>query len=251
MNTARLKQVLAVILGVLAMAGTWLTLARLGDLVEATGTGADVAAGYTPAIGAVDAGAVGWDPDAPGLARPVDDGLRGAIAESYLSALAILDGEHRMDGVSPEAYLTGPALQAAAGSATVEVIERRHHLRVLFHSADGQLVELADRASLTVDAGSGERLVRAEAAILVMVQVDGSWHLRHRVVTDTALTPVEPAAGPTTLTDTAIDAASDAFFFGDWSGIRTVAVPAVVAAVAVASAASLLVTRARTKHEQG
>jgi hypothetical protein len=75
-----------------------------------------------------------------------------------------------------------------AGSP-VTVGQRRHRLRVTFYSADGQIVEMVDRARMMLVVGSGAGLLRTETAVVVMVQVDGNWHLRHRVVEESTTQP--------------------------------------------------------------
>lgn len=250
MRTTHLKQLLAVIFGLAALIAAWITIGRLGDLVEATGSGADPDARFTPALGVVDPAAVHWGRDEGDLIRPVGDSVRRSVAESYLSALAILDGDRSMDGVDPAAYLTGPALRAISAAGGFTPIERRHRLRVTFHSADGQIIEAHDSSRLVFDFGTGDRLVVTETAVVVMVQVDGSWHLRHRVSSSGAANVLPGTEGPTNSLEAAIDVVSDAIFFGDRSGLRAVAVPIVVSAIAVVSAIFILVVRTRPRPIQ-
>jgi hypothetical protein len=248
-STARLKQLLAVAVGLVAVAAAWTTLGRLGDVVEAMGRGADPATGFTPATGVIGAVDVEWAPDARDLFRPVDDAVRRSVGESYLAGLAILDGDPATEGVDASAYLTGPAQRALSMPAANLSTDRRHRLRVLFHSADGQIIEAEDRARVVWETKAGEALARTEVATVVLVQVDGTWHVRHRVVTEA--TTVLPSAGRSpTAPNASSTPSTDPRSLGHSSAIWAVAAPASLAALALAWVASIFVTRTRSETTQ-
>jgi hypothetical protein len=185
MRKNRLKLMLA--LGLLAAGGMTAPalLGRVGAVVERAETGADPAGGLTPLRIPVDGESIEWEPDAE-LPRLVEPGTRAAVAEAYLISLALLDGTAVVADDELAVHLTGPALAAAAAEETpVLVLDRSHRLRVVFYSADGQLIELEDEATrvLAVDRRA---VIQSEEAVSVLVQIDGTWHLRHRIVQDAA-----------------------------------------------------------------
>lgn len=183
MSKSQLKRILGACgLTLGAMAALVLT-ARIGGVVESSRTGADFESTLSELSVPVNADGVTWLPSAD-LARPLDPAARELIAEAYLLGLDILDGQ---TPVAPDEYavhLTGPALQAAEDGLPVDSLTRRSHtMRITFHSADGQIVELEDQATRAV-AASGAVIARRERATAVLILIDGVWHLRHRVVAD-------------------------------------------------------------------
>jgi len=184
MTKTRLKQVLAVVLlgaiagGVIAVTG------RLGRIIEQAESGADAAAAFTEVMVPVDVSEITWEQDAS-LPRVMEPGTRQAIGEAYLISLALLDGSLTVSFDDLAVHLTGPALEAARKSASfAEVLSRSHRIRVIFYSADGQLVEIEDEATRIIAADRKTAFSRTERAVAVLVSIDGVWHLRHRVVED-------------------------------------------------------------------
>jgi len=160
-----------------------LLTARVGGFIESTRTGADLRATLSELDVPVTAGVITWLPSAD-LARPMDPTTRDAIAEAYILGLDILDGHVQLPPDQYAVHLTGAALRAAQTRSSAQApLQRTHTMRITFHSADGQVVELEDSA-LSALAASGRLITRTERAIAVLVLVDGVWHLRHRVTTD-------------------------------------------------------------------
>lgn len=183
MNKARLKQILT--LAVLLTGGVAVVVitVQAARVVERTGSGAEAEDALTELRVPVDPASIEWLPDGT-LPRPMEADTRDAVGESYLLALALLDGTLTVDSVEDLAvHLTGPALTAAsdAGSSPTP-LGRSHQLQVVFYSADGQLVELEDIAWRLYSSGNGDALLRSETAVSVLIRIDGVWHLRHRVV---------------------------------------------------------------------
>ncbi len=224
MNTNTVKQALAGMLAIVAVAAATTTLARLGDLVEATGRGADPDGVLTIASSAVDPRATSWQPEVLELPRALTDDTRAVIAESYLVGLAILDGNELVGDVDPRDYLTGPALAAARNDAG-SVTRRRHRLRAEFHSADGQIVEITDEAEYLLEIEPHGIMVRRESAIAVMIQIDGSWHLRHRLITDSVTSESDYVGPPDRPLEAGIDLVMDGVFFSDTARLRSMAAP--------------------------
>jgi hypothetical protein len=165
---------------------------RLGEIVERAETGADPADALTSVGVPVDSTEIHWLADAP-LPRTMEETTREAIGDAYLLSLAVLasPGSYADDDLA--VHLTGPALAAARadGSSVMAATPRRHRLGVVFYSADGQIVEFIDTARSVLTANGRDGLVRTEEAVTVMVLIDGVWHLRHRVVIDGSIEPLE------------------------------------------------------------
>jgi hypothetical protein len=193
MTKVRIKQILAaVLLGMAALSAIVVT-GRLGRVVELMGTGADPATTLTEVVIPVDPAEIRWQEDAL-LPRAMEPGTRTAIGEAYLVSLALLDGSITIPDSDLAVHLTGPALRAARTTpADATVTDRSHRMRVVFYSADGQLVELEDESTRIIAINRHMPLVRTERAVAVMVSIDGVWHLRHRLVTDSAFDITTPA----------------------------------------------------------
>jgi hypothetical protein len=184
MTKTRLKQVLAVVfLGAMAL-GVITVTGRLGRIIEQAESGADATAAFTEVVVPVDPSEITWDQDAS-LPRLMEPGTRQAIGESYLISLALLDGSVTVPDDDLAVHLTGPALNAArVSTSSAAVLSRSHRIRVIFYSADGQLVELEDEATRIIALDRDTAFSRTERAVAVLVSIDGVWHLRHRVVED-------------------------------------------------------------------
>jgi hypothetical protein len=192
MSTRRLKLVIAGLLLVAAGIAVAAVTVRLGEIVERAETGADPADAFTSIGVPVDSTEIRWLPDAP-LPRAMEETTREAIADAYLLSLAVLASPGSYADDDLPVHLTGPALAAARteGSSVIATTPRRHQLGVVFYSADGQIVEFFDTARSVLTANGRDGFVRTEKAVTVMVLVDGVWHLRHRVVIDGSIEPLE------------------------------------------------------------
>jgi hypothetical protein len=201
MTKTRLKQYLALCALAVAVILTTALTDRLGAVVEWAGRDADPAAVLTTADAPVDPRHIRWEPDAS-LERPLEPATRDAIGEAYLISLALLDGAIEVDGTEDLAvHLVGPALAAGVDRSDggVRPHERDHRIRVLFYSADGQLIEIEDEAHRRLWIDPNTSFTRIEHAVAVLIQIDGVWHLRHRVVTDAT---TSPSTGPGSATAT-------------------------------------------------
>jgi hypothetical protein len=189
MSKARLKQVLALGLLVSAVPIIVFLTGRLGRVVERAETGADPAAALTAVRVPVDPNEIEWLEDGP-LPRQMEQSTRRAVGEAYLLSLGLLEGSLAVSDEDDLAvHLTGPALDAARQNTGRDPVTaaRTHRIRVVFYSADGQIVELIDEAARLLVVDSADALIRTETAVALLVQIDGVWHLRHRVVGDAAV----------------------------------------------------------------
>lgn len=195
MSTGRLKLALAAALVVVAMFVVVAVTENLGRVVELAVSGEAPDELLTAIAVPVDAEDITWLEDGV-LERALEPATRRAVAEAYLLSGAILDGAVRItDRDDLAVHLTGPALLAALeADGVVRVVARSHRIRAVFYSADGQLIELEDQTQRVFSIDS-RLIVRHEQATAVLVQVDGVWHLRHRVVDHATAEVAEPASG--------------------------------------------------------
>ena len=184
MNKSRVKRIIGLCGLAIGLFSALLLTARVGGFIESTRTGADLVATLSELEVPVSAEVITWLPDAD-LARPLDPTARDAIADAYVLGLDILDGRVEVPPEKYSVHLTGGALLAAQTRNTRQEppLRRAHTMRVVFHSADGQVIELEDSAAVAV-AAAGRVVTRNERAVVVLILIDGVWHLRHRVITD-------------------------------------------------------------------
>lgn len=188
MSKTRLKQALAVALMLIAVPSVAFVTARLGNVVERAETGADSRAALTEVIVPVDPSDIDWLEDPP-LPREMEVATRHAVGEAYLVSLGLLEGTLTVAAQDDLAvHLTGPALEAARErKVAAPVVARTHRIQVVFYSADGQIVELVDEASRALWVADAGPVIRTELAVALLLQIDGVWHLRHRIVEDGAI----------------------------------------------------------------
>ncbi len=188
MSKIRLKQALAVALMLIAIPSVAFVTARLGNVVERAETGADSRAALTEVIVPVDPGDIEWLEDPP-LPREMEVATRHAVGEAYLVSLGLLEGSLAVGAQDDLAvHLTGPALEAAREQRVrAPVVARTHRVQVVFYSADGQIVELVDEATRALWVADAGPVIRTEVAVALLLQIDGVWHLRHRIVEDGAV----------------------------------------------------------------
>ncbi len=244
MSKSSAKWLIAVVLSVVALSAAGTAVAGISDLVVRPGSASDPMATLNTRGLPVDIRSVSWRPTEERLARPLDDAVRKSIAESYLAALAVLDGDPAFASADREAYLTGPALDVSWVDAEA-VARRTHVLTVSFHSADGQLVEIQDDATRRFVGNGGPALRRDESAVAVLVQVDGTWHLRHRVITRSSTVAVDPDV--VGLADAVISSLASAAFFGDVSALSNVTPAVVLMSVCIAV---IVLTLKQTRRER-
>lgn len=184
MNKSQVKRIIGLGGLVLGVFSALLLTARVGGFIESTRTGADLETTLSELAVPVSAEVITWLPSAE-LARPLDPTTRDAIAEAYLLGLDILDGRVEVPSDEYSRHLTGAALRAAQTRTAQRQppLSRAHTMRVTFHSADGQVIELEDSAA-SVLAAAGRLVTRDERATAGLILIDGVWHLRYRVLTD-------------------------------------------------------------------
>jgi hypothetical protein len=195
MSKERLKQIVAGIVIAVAIASLPLVTGALGRLAARAGSDADPTGVFSELVIPVNADEIDWDADAD-LSRPMEPATRTAVGEAYLIALAMLDGNLATSLDDLAVHLTGPALEAAkVAEPDARVVHRSHHMRVVFYSADGQVVELEDHSTRVVAAGGASALIHTVRAVAVLIRIDGVWHLRHRLVDESSVDLIGVAAG--------------------------------------------------------
>lgn len=247
MNKSSVKWLVSIVLSIVALAAGTAALAGVSDLIEMPGSAADPKAALNPAVLPVDLDSVTWLPEVEAMARPIDATVRQSIAAAYLAALAILDGDPVFAAADREAYLTGPAL-AVMPAGEAGVAGRSHTLQISFYSADGQLVEIHDRASYGLLGPGGPRLSREETAVAVLIQVDGAWHLRHRLVDSSSSEVDDP--GQSDVVDTTVGTLAAAIFFHEGAALSAVTGSTLLLVAGIAAIAQTTSRKRKPKEKE-
>lgn len=191
MRASRAKQVVGLILGLVAIGAVAAALIFAGQSVTAAGTGADPAAALSePQVVPEDLGdLVAWESATIDLLREVEPNTRVLIEAAWVSAWQEVDLIHRDGGAEAEArFMPGLADRVAEGATSAKpmaVVQHGHSLSTTFYSLDGSVMTLDISSDLERMFGDGPTLRSADRFEVVMLLSDGKWRVLRLTRIDT------------------------------------------------------------------
>ncbi len=187
MNVGATRKLTAAAVGAACVFGVVAFVYAVGNAREQVGQRRETEAVFTPSAELPPAliEALRWHPDPVDLPRELEPATREDLGSSWLRALeqlAIVSQTGESDGLKE--YWSGPALTVVetADWSTSAVEQSGHELRVLFQSADGQIIgfETASQLQRTTITPEGQRIwAGIEYFEVVMVLRDGNWRVEH------------------------------------------------------------------------
>lgn len=183
MRASRAKQVVGLILGIVAIGAIASALIIAGQSVTAAGTGADPATALSePQVVPEDLGdLVAWESANVDLAREVEPTTRVLVEAAWVSAWQEVDFIHRDGEAGAEArFMPGLADrvgEAASSTRPMAVVQHGHSLSTTFYSLDGSVMTLDISSDIERMFGEGPSLRSADRFEVVMLLSDGKWRV--------------------------------------------------------------------------
>lgn len=192
MRASKAKQIVGLILALIAVGGVAAALLLAGQSVLATNTGADPAAAFSePPLVPEDLGdLVAWESAGVELFREVEPTTRVLIEAAWVSAWQEVDLIQR-DGAAgaQERFMPGLADRVGEGGTGTQpaaVVQHGHSLATTSYSLDGSVMTLDISSDLERVFRQGPTLRSTDRFEVVMLLSDGKWRILRLTRIDTA-----------------------------------------------------------------